>query len=102
MFTMVMNQSKVRDIWRVCFLDFIVAEEWSLCHQSDARGHPGVEGMLNKFFLQSTGQKIHFLNDGCDISLTEGMKHAGADGEACAFPYQEGGGETVHGPGIDV
>ena len=56
-------------------IESIVSLVWSLCHQSDVGGHGGLEGTLNKFlkgfFMLSSRQKIHFLNGGCDTSLTK-------------------------------
>ena len=53
----------------------MIKEVWSLCHQSDIRGHKGLEGTFNKFlkgfFLLSARQKLSFLNGGCDTCLTK-------------------------------
>ena len=73
MFTKAANRNRVGDVWWICFPESMVSEVWSLCHQSDAGGHRGFEGTLNKFlkgfFMLSTRQKIHFLNGGCYTCL---------------------------------
>ena len=49
MFTKAANWNRTGEVWRICLPEFLVPEVWSLCHQSNARGHRGVEGTLNQF-----------------------------------------------------
>ena len=48
---------------------------WSLYHQSDLRGHRGLEGTLNKFlrgfFMLSARPKLRFFNGGCDACIVK-------------------------------
>ena len=75
MFTKSANRNRIGEVWRICLLESMVAEVWSLCHQGDLEGHRGLEGTLNRilkvFFLLSARQKISFLNGGCDTYLTK-------------------------------
>ena len=75
MFTKVANRNQIREVRKICLLEFMVKEVWSLCHQSNLGGHRGLEGTLNKFlkgfFLLSAIQKICFLNGGCYTCLTK-------------------------------
>ena len=70
MFTKATNWNKTGDVWRICLPESLMAEVWSPCHQSDAGGHSGVDGTLNKFLIGflvlSALQKIHFLNGRCE------------------------------------
>ena len=69
------SRNQMGEVWRICILESMVSQVWSLCHQSDVGGHRGLEGTLNKvlkgFFMLSARQKIHFLNGGCDTCLTK-------------------------------
>ena len=69
------DRNQMREKWRICLLESMVKEVWSLYHQSDLGGHRGLEGTLNKFlkgfFLLSARQKICLLNGGCDTCLTK-------------------------------
>ena len=49
MFTKAANRNWIREVWRICLLDSMVNEIWSVCHQSDLGGHRGLEGTLSKF-----------------------------------------------------
>ena len=49
MFTKAANKNPIGEVWRICFPESMVPKVWSLCHQSDAGGHRGLEGTLNKF-----------------------------------------------------
>ena len=64
MFAMAANWNLIGEVWRICLLESMVTEVWSLCHQSNRGGHKGLEGTLNKFlkgfFLISARQKICF------------------------------------------
>ena len=74
MFTKAAYKNQVGKVWRMCILESMVTEVWSLCHQS-LGGHRGLEGTLNKFLegflLLSARQNICFLNVGCDTCLTK-------------------------------
>ena len=75
LFTKAANKNRIGQVWRICLPESMVLEVWSLCHQSDAGGHRGIEGTLNKFltglFMLSARQKINFLYGGCDMYLTK-------------------------------
>ena len=75
MFIKAANRNRIGEVWRICLLESMVKEVWSLCHQSDLGGHRGLEGTLNKFlkgfFLLSAKQKLRFLNGRCDTCLTK-------------------------------
>ena len=75
MFTKAANRNRIGEVWWICLSESMVSEVWSLNHQSDAGGHKGLEGTLNKFlkgfFILSARQKICFLNCGCDTCLTK-------------------------------
>ena len=49
MFTKAAYKNQVGKVWRMCLLESMVTEVWSLCHQNDLGGHRGLEGILNKF-----------------------------------------------------
>ena len=65
MYTKAANQHQNGEVGRICLLESMVKEVWSLCHQSDQGGHRGLEGMLNKFlrgfFMLSARPKLRFL-----------------------------------------
>ena len=75
MFTKAVNWSKVGDLCGICLPESMVAEVWSLCHQSDSGGHQGIERRFSKFlkgfFVLSARQKISFLNGVCNTCLTK-------------------------------
>ena len=75
MFTKAANRNRMGEVWWICLPESMVAEVWSLCHQSDVGRHRGLEETLNKFlkglFMLSVGQKKPFLNCGCETGLTK-------------------------------
>ena len=46
MFTKAANRNQMGEVRRICLLESMVLEVWSLCHQSDVGGHRGLEGTL--------------------------------------------------------
>ena len=101
MFTKVANRNQIREVRKICLLEFMVKEVWSLCHQSNLGGHRGLEGTLNTFlkgfFLLSSRQKIRFLNGGCDTCLTKERSMPTRTGEwrTCALVSRVCREETV-------
>ena len=75
MYTKAANRNQTGEVGLICLPASIVKEVWSLCHQSDQRGHRGLEGTLNKFlrelFMLSVRLKLRFLNGGCDTCLVK-------------------------------
>ena len=73
MYTKSANRNQTGEVGRICILESMVKEVWSLCHQSDSGGHRGVEGTLNKFmrgfFMLSARPKLRYLNEGCDTCI---------------------------------
>ena len=75
MFTKAANRNQTGEVGQICIPASMVREVWSLCHQSDLRGHRGLEGTLNKFlrgfFMLSARPKLRFLNGGCDTCIVK-------------------------------
>ena len=44
MFTKAAKRNRIGEVWRICLLESMVTEVWSLFHQSDLGGHRGLEG----------------------------------------------------------
>ena len=75
MFTKAANRNQTGEVGRICLLDSMVKEVWSLCLQSDLGGHRGLERTLNKFlqgfFMLSARPKLRFLNRGWGTCLVK-------------------------------
>ena len=41
-FTKAAYRNQIRETWRICLLESMVKEVWSLCHHSDLGGHRGL------------------------------------------------------------
>ena len=75
MYTKSANGNQLGEVGRICIPESMVKEVWSLCHQSEAGGHRGIDGTLYKFtrgfFMLSPRPKLRYLNEGCDTCIVK-------------------------------